>query len=82
MTELDEALKEARSFSGLTPPNNAEYIESVRRNGEIYHFYKDATGNYYYDTESGRAFEMEMQERRKKREEAKKRTRIRRTKQN
>ena len=58
--ELELAQKNAYSFTGLKPPNDAWYIGSKEKSGDTYHYYKDAEGNYYYDSEKGRKFEEEM----------------------
>lgn len=65
---LAEAWEHARSFPGLTPPNNAVYIGAVEKRGEKYFFYRDSAGNFYYDSERGRRFQLEMQERKKERD--------------
>ena len=75
--ELEIAKKEARSFSGLKPPNNAVLIGKEQKANDTINYYKDFAGNYYYDTENGRKFEQEMQERVKRREEEKRRNRRR-----
>ncbi len=71
--ELEIARDQARSFPGLMPPNNAALIGKEEKGRDTINYYKDSTGNYYYDTESGRKFEQDMQERRKKREKEKRR---------
>ncbi len=68
---LDEAYEKARSFSGLRPPNNAYYIGSRIReiNGkshEIYYF-KNDEGEFYYQSEATRQFELKMREAEKRR---------------
>lgn len=76
MEDLRIAFKEARSFPGLTPPNNAILVGKMEATKDIVNIYKDNRGNYWYDTESGRKFEQEMQERAKQR---KKKNRRRKT---
>ena len=73
--ELEVALKKAVSFPGLTPPNNATMIGKIEATQDVINVYKDNQGNYWYDTENGRKFEQDMQERRKKREEGKRKAR-------
>ena len=77
MKELETGFKEAKSFPGLNPPNNATLLGKIQTPKDIVNIYKDSQGNYWYDTENGRKFEMDMQERIKKREEEKKRNRRR-----
>ena len=60
--ELRKAAGEARTFPGLTPPNKAEYIGALSKNGDTYYYYKDENGTYWFDTESLRKFEKEMAE--------------------
>lgn len=76
MEDLRIAFKEARSFPGLTPPNNAILVGKMEATKDIVNIYKDNRGNYWYDTENGRKFEQEMQERAKER---KKKNRRRKT---
>lgn len=71
--ELNVALKKAMSFSGLTPPNNAAIIGKIETTQDVINVYEDNQGNYWYDTENDRKFEVDMQEKRKKREEEKRR---------
>lgn len=78
MGELQIARKEARSFPGLVPPNNAKLIGREQRKKDTVNYYKDQNGSYYYDTESSRRFEMDMQERAKRRAEEKRRARRKR----
>lgn len=67
MEELEMAMKEARSFTGLKPPNNAKLFGKMKAAEDVVNIYEDSQGNYWYDTERGRKFEQEMQERAKKR---------------
>lgn len=71
--ELEIALKKAVSFPGLTPPNNAAVIGKIEATQDVINIYKDNQGNYYYDTENGRKFEQDMQERKKRRDKEKRR---------
>ena len=75
--ELELAKKEARSFPGLTPPQNAVLIGKEEKKNDTINYYKDSAGNYYYDTESGRKFEQDMLERNNRRKEEKRQLRIR-----
>lgn len=60
MTEIE--LREARSFPGLKPPNDAQKIFWRRTDTGTYIYYQDSEGNLYYATEEGLAFEAHMQE--------------------
>lgn len=73
MKELQCASKEARSFPGLTPPNNAKLLGKLKTAEDVVNIYEDSKGNYWYDTENGRKFEMDMQERVKNRAKKKRR---------
>lgn len=73
MEELQCALKEARSFPGLKPPNNAKLLRQLKTAGDVVNIYEDSKGNYWYDTENGRKFEQDMQERAKERKKKKRR---------
>lgn len=75
--EVEIARKQARSFPGLIPPNSAALIGKEEKERDTINYYKDSAGNYYYDTENGRKFELDMQERRKKREDEKRKSRRR-----
>lgn len=65
--QLVLAQQNAKSFTGLRPPNSAWYIGSVKKNNETYHYYTDEKGNFYYDSQSQRDFETKMREIEKKR---------------
>lgn len=67
MEDLRIAFKKAWSFPGLTPPNNAKFLGKMEAAEDVVNIYEDSQGNYWYDTESGRKFEQEMQERAKER---------------
>lgn len=66
---LEQARKNAWSFPGLTPPNNAEYIGAIRAKEDIYFYYQDKGGNFYYDSQRMRCFELEIREAQKKKEQ-------------
>lgn len=68
--EMVKAQKEAYSFPGTRPPNGAWYIGSITKNNDTYNYYKDEDGNYYYDTDKERKFEVEMQQAQRKRRQA------------
>lgn len=77
MEDLEIAFREARSFPGLTPPNNAKLIGKKETTTDIVNIYVDSDKNYWYDTERGRKFEKDIQEKeqeRKKRKRFSKRT--------
>lgn len=73
MTEEQKLLEEARNnawtFPGLEPPAGAVYIGAVKTEKDVYFYYRGREGNFYYDTERMRRFEMEMQEARKRKKE-------------
>ncbi len=64
-SHLEEVLKEAASFPGLEPPNNAEEYGRVNRPTGTYIIYKDADGSYYFDTVHGLEFKRQMEAARK-----------------
>lgn len=75
--ELDAAEKNARSFPGLSPPDNARYIGRrchkintlITPHTVTYLYWRCSNGKYYYDTIGGMKFKREMeaaQKRRKK----------------
>lgn len=75
---LDEAEEKARSFPGLKPPNDAYYIGSRIKqiNGkshETYYFKNDA-GEFYYQSEATRQFELKMRESEKRRRQSRRLT--------
>lgn len=73
---LEEAQKNARSFPGLVPPNQAEEIGQVKGEQDTYTYYRDSGGNYYYSSGRTQRFEIEMQEaqeRKRKRERQRRR---------
>ncbi|MBE5932950.1 MAG: hypothetical protein E7263_06000 [Lachnospiraceae bacterium] len=57
---LQEASEKARSFDGLKPPNQASYIGSRINNSDTVDYYRDDSGNFYYETHRGRAFKEQM----------------------
>ncbi len=69
---LEEARSKAWSFSGLTPPNNAKYIGAIQKENDIYFYYQDKEGNFYYDSQQNRCFELAMKEAKRKKEKRKK----------
>lgn len=68
---LDEAYEKARSFPGLKPPNDAYYIGSRFNeiNGKSYetYYFKNDEGEFYYQSEATRQFELKMREAEKRR---------------
>lgn len=74
MEDLQIAFKEARSFPGLTPPNNAKFLGKIETKCDVVNIYKDQYGNLWYDTESGRKFEIDIQEKMEKRRKEKRRS--------
>lgn len=64
MTELETAMKEARSLSANDyPPNENDFMGAVKKNKKIYYFYKDQNG-YVYETDYTR--EMRAKQRKNK----------------
>lgn len=57
---IEELRKEAWSFRGLTPPNNAKKVAEERRNGQVYEYFVDNTGNVYYETEEGKKWKLKI----------------------
>lgn len=57
---MDIDLCEARSFTGLVPPNEAVEIAQEKHGDTIYFYYQDSKGNLYYETSKGYAFKREM----------------------
>lgn len=70
---LEEARENARSFPGLIPPDNAVYIGAVDAGDDTYFYYRDSSGNFYYESGRMRRFELEMMERMKERERQRRR---------
>lgn len=67
--KLKKAWKNAESFEGPKPPNNAQEIGRVssrKDGGLIFIFYEDEKGNFYYQSNRQKKFETEMTEKRKK----------------
>ncbi|MGN0506662.1 MAG: hypothetical protein ACI4FZ_08880 [Lachnospiraceae bacterium] len=62
MGAVETAKREARSFPGSKPPNNAYEIEREWRGDELWIYYRDPDGGYYYATASGLAFAKKMEE--------------------
>lgn len=67
----------AWSFPGSKPPNEAELVEVIHKNGQDWFFYKDKHGNYWYQSERQMKYELaaEERERARKREATKKKRR-------
>lgn len=61
MEDLQNIQQNAKSFTGLRPPNNAKYIGQRKTFNNIFYYYKDDKGNCWFDTESGREFEKKIQ---------------------
>jgi hypothetical protein len=59
-TDLERAWKEARSFPGSRPPENAKEIDWKPVNGDTYILYKGESG-YFYNSVSGLRFAREME---------------------
>lgn len=68
---LEQARKNAWSFPWLTPPNNAAYIGAIEAKEDTYFYYQDKEGNFYYDSQQIRRFELEMREAQKKKQQRK-----------
>lgn len=64
--ELDQASREAWSFSGLLPPNGSHYIGCRKEKTGKYLYWKDSAGNYWYDTEMGLKFKKIMEQAQRK----------------
>lgn len=65
---LEQARNQAWSFPGLTPPNHARYIGSIETKEDTYFYYQDREGNFYYDSQQMRSFELEMREAQKEKQ--------------
>lgn len=63
--------KERMVLSRLIPPNNATYIGAVETKGDTYFYYQDEEGNFYYDSQQIRRFELEMREAQKRKQQRK-----------
>lgn len=70
--ELETAHREARSFPGMHPPMGARYIGYRREHGEVYMYWKDSSGKYWYDSDLQITFKREMEEAQKKRKQERK----------
>lgn len=66
MKELEVARENASSFPGLTPPISSKEIGRIEGKCGTYIYYKDEEGSYWYSTERGIAYELHMEELRKK----------------
>lgn len=64
--ELEEAYQLAQSFPDMSPPGQSYYIGCKKQGSELYLFWKDKQGRYWYETKSGMAFKREMLEAKKK----------------
>ncbi len=60
--ELEKAWKEAVSFPGSSPPEEAVEIGRIEKGGVTFIFYRGETG-YYYNTVQGIAFAGWLEER-------------------
>ena len=58
--DMAEARENARSFPGLIPPPGAKEIGREKRGKDTVIYYADGKGNYWYNTESQIALEIEM----------------------
>lgn len=67
--ELAIARKEAVSFTGLEPPENAKYIGTERMKNDSYDYFKTQGGKYYYQSDGTRLIEEErcLKEKQKRR---------------
>ncbi len=64
--ELEEACQLAWSFPGMSPPVQSYYIGCKKQGSELYLFWRDKQGGYWYEIKSGMAFKQEMLEAQKK----------------
>ena len=74
----DEAEEKARSFPGLKPPNDAYYIGSrikqIKGKSHETYYYKNDAGEFYYQSEATRQFELKMRESEKRRRQSRRLT--------
>lgn len=72
--ELKETEGRAWSIGAYNIPEEPiKYLGSLAENNNIYHYYKDRGGNYYFETERGLKFDREMREAQKRHREKKRR---------
>lgn len=57
---IEELRQKAWSFRGLVPPNNAKKVAEEQRNGKLYEYFQDDSGNVYYETSTGRKCKLEI----------------------
>ncbi len=69
-SELEEACQLARSFPDMSPPVQSYYIGCKKQGDELYLYWKDKQGRYWYETKSGMAFKQMMLETQKQRKMA------------
>lgn len=70
--EIEIAKKEATSFPGLVPPDNAKYIGSERTKNDSYDYFKTQDGKYYYQSDSTRLLEEQYQLKQKEKKKSSK----------
>ena len=51
-SELEEACQLARSFPDMSPPVQSYYIGCKKQGDELYLYWKDKQGRYWYETKS------------------------------
>lgn len=66
MVDFEMLSREARSFVGLQPPFQAKEIGRRCIGNEIYIYYRDVNGDFWYISGSQIAFEKYMQKLKKK----------------
>lgn len=71
--DLSEVRGNAWSIGAYNIPEHpVEYLGSLKKERDIYHYYRDKNGKYFYENERTLRFDREMreaQERRKKKEQ-------------
>lgn len=65
--ELPKHISDARSIGAYNIPENPVYIGSEQTANDVYHYFADDDGTYYYESERTMRFEEEMKERQLKR---------------
>lgn len=67
--ELPQGISAARSIGAYNIAENPVYIGSEQTANDVYHYFADNDGTYYYESEKTRRFEEEMKERQLKRKQ-------------
>lgn len=59
---IEELRQKAWTFPDLTPPNDAKKVAEEQRNGKVYEYFQDDSGNVYYETDSDKEWKRKIEE--------------------